>query len=90
MLLQLASRRVVDGRTVASLMMRFIRSTCVLSGMMTLVLRCSADRLRIGATVRPSGTWGTGSTQVRVGRPLDDGLRARAVIRPPLRLARMR
>src|SRR3954471_9854099 len=40
--------------------------------------------------VSPSGTWGTGSTQVRAGRPLNDGLRARAVIWPPLRLARMR
>ena len=40
--------------------------------------------------VRPSGTWGTGSTQVRVGRRLDCGLRARAVIWPPLRFARMR
>ena len=40
--------------------------------------------------VRPSGMWGTGSTQVRVGRRLDCGLRARAVIWPPLRLARMR
>src|SRR5687767_12130509 len=38
--------------------------------------------------VRPSGTWGTGSTRVRAGRPLDDGPRARAVIWPPLRLAR--
>lgn len=27
---------------------------------------------------------------MRAGRPLDDGLRARAVIWPPLRLARMR
>jgi hypothetical protein len=40
--------------------------------------------------VRPSGTWGTGSTQVRAGRPLNHGLRARAVIWPPLRLARVR
>ena len=40
--------------------------------------------------VRPSGTWGTGSTQVRAGRPLDCGLRARTVISQPLRLARMR
>ena len=40
--------------------------------------------------VRPSGTWGTGSTQVRAGRLLDHGPRARAFIWPPLRLARMR
>jgi len=40
--------------------------------------------------VRPSGTWGVGSTRVRAGRPLNHGLRARAFIWPPLRLARMR
>ena len=40
--------------------------------------------------VRPSGTRGTGSTRVRAGRPLYHGPRARAVIWPPLRLARMR
>ena len=40
--------------------------------------------------VRPSGTWGTGSTQVRAGRRMNHGLRARAFIWPPLRLARMR
>ena len=47
-------------------------------------------RIRAGAMVRPSGTRGTGSTRVRVGRPLDHGLRARAFIWPPLRLARVR
>jgi hypothetical protein len=40
--------------------------------------------------VSPSGTWGTGSTQVRAGRRIDHGLRARSIIWPPLRLARMR
>jgi transposase len=40
--------------------------------------------------IRPSRTWGAGSTRVRAGRPLNHGLRARAFIWPPLRLARMR
>ena len=47
-------------------------------------------RLWSALMVRPSGTWGAGSTRVRAGRPLNHGLRARAFIWPPLRLARVR
>jgi hypothetical protein len=67
--------------TVA-LIVRFMCPTGPFAGMMASVSRYLLTP-RGQAMVRPSGIRGTGSTRVRVGRPLNHGLRARAVIWRP-------